>query len=321
MKILVYGAGVIGSVYAAYLHEAGHEVSILARGRRLADIREHGVVLEAATSGRRIEAKVPTVERLEPDDAYDLILVVMQKGHLASVLPLLAANRRTPSVAFLGNNAAGPDQLVDVLGAERVLMGFPSFGGYFDGPVVRFASEGDEARGLGLTLGELDGSTTPRLRAIARAFSAAHIEVAVEPHIDAWLKGHVALVVPILFALNRHGSDNQALARDRATLRLMARAVSEGLGVLRELGHPITPFRLKSIAWMPLFASAFVFSKIIGSPFAKVAFVGHSTNAAAEFELLAGEFRTLIDASGLTTPALDELCSVPLTPRRGDPAT
>lgn len=320
MKILVYGAGVIGSVYAAYLHEAGHEVSILARGGRLADIREHGVVLEAATSGRRIEAKVPTVERLEPDDAYDLVLVVMQKGHLASVLPLLAASRRTPSVTFLGNNAAGPDQLVDALGAERVLMGFPSFGGYFDGPVVRFASEDGEARGLGLTLGELDGSTTPRLRAITRAFSAAHIEVAVEPHIDAWLKGHVALVTPILFALKRHGSDNQALARDRATLRLLARAVIEGLAALRELGHPITPFRLKSIAWMPLFASAFIFSKIIGSDYAKVAFVGHSANAASEFELLLGELRALIDESGQATPALDELCGPPTVTRPVIPA-
>jgi ketopantoate reductase len=79
---------------------------------------------------------------------------------------------------------------------------------------VRFASEGNEPRRLGLILGEPDGSTTPRLHAIVQAFSAAHIEVAVELHIDAWLKGHVALVAPILFALNRHGSDNQTLARD-----------------------------------------------------------------------------------------------------------
>jgi 2-dehydropantoate 2-reductase len=317
MKILVYGAGVIGSVYAAYLHYAGHEVSILARGRRLADIREHGVVLERAPSGTRIEAKVPTVERLEPDVAYDLVLVVMQKGDLASVLPLLAANRLTPSFAFLGNNAAGPDQLVGPLGAERVLMGFPSFGGYFDGPVVRFASEGNEAGGIGLTLGELDGSTTPRLREISGAFSAAHIEVAIEPHIDAWLKGHVALVAPILFALNRHGSDNQALSRDRATLRLMARAVIEGLTALRELGYPITPFKLKTIAWLPLFASVYIFGKIIGSDFAKVAFVGHSANAASEFELLLGELRALIEESGRATPALDELCGSPIETHSG----
>ncbi|MEV3950585.1 2-dehydropantoate 2-reductase N-terminal domain-containing protein [Streptomyces halstedii] len=33
MKLLVYGAGVLGSLFAARLHEAGHDVSLLARGR------------------------------------------------------------------------------------------------------------------------------------------------------------------------------------------------------------------------------------------------------------------------------------------------
>ncbi len=33
MKLLVYGAGVTGSRFAARLHEAGHDVSLLARER------------------------------------------------------------------------------------------------------------------------------------------------------------------------------------------------------------------------------------------------------------------------------------------------
>ena len=39
MRILVLGAGVIGSVYASELLRAGHEVVVFARGRRLADLR------------------------------------------------------------------------------------------------------------------------------------------------------------------------------------------------------------------------------------------------------------------------------------------
>jgi 2-dehydropantoate 2-reductase len=139
--------------------------------------------------------------------------------------------------------------------------------------------------------------------------------VDVEPHIDAWLKGHVALVVPILFALNRHGCDNLALARDRSTLRLMARAVREGVSVLRALGYPITPLKLKAISWMPLFASAAIFAKIVESDFAKVAFVGHAANAAAEFDLLSEELRELARRSELETPALYELCG-PDSPSR-----
>jgi len=51
MRILVYGAGVVGSQYAALLHRAGHDVSLLARGQRLADLREHGIVLQAVDTG------------------------------------------------------------------------------------------------------------------------------------------------------------------------------------------------------------------------------------------------------------------------------
>jgi hypothetical protein len=73
-----------------------------------------------------IEICVIATNEIEPDDAYDLVLGVMQKGHLAPVLPLFAANRLAPSFAFLGNNAAGPDQLVGALGAGRVPMAFPA---------------------------------------------------------------------------------------------------------------------------------------------------------------------------------------------------
>ncbi|MFF6989032.1 2-dehydropantoate 2-reductase N-terminal domain-containing protein [Streptomyces sp. NPDC010273] len=31
MKLLVYGAGVCGSLFAALMHEAGHDVTLLAR--------------------------------------------------------------------------------------------------------------------------------------------------------------------------------------------------------------------------------------------------------------------------------------------------
>jgi 2-dehydropantoate 2-reductase len=51
MNILVYGAGVIGSVYAARLQEAGYNVSLLARGQRAASLRTQGILLEDASTG------------------------------------------------------------------------------------------------------------------------------------------------------------------------------------------------------------------------------------------------------------------------------
>ena len=130
MKILVYGAGNIGSLYAALLKASGQDVSILARGKRLADIREHGIQLEDVVTGKHTTAPVKAVERLDADDDYDLVLVILPKNHVSEVLPILAANRQTPSVMFFGNNAQGPRELIEELGHDRVLLGFPGAAGW-----------------------------------------------------------------------------------------------------------------------------------------------------------------------------------------------
>jgi 2-dehydropantoate 2-reductase len=52
-RVLVLGAGVVGSAYAGRLLQAGHHVVMLARGQRLADLRAHGLVLEDAQSNHR----------------------------------------------------------------------------------------------------------------------------------------------------------------------------------------------------------------------------------------------------------------------------
>jgi len=44
MRILMYGAGVIGSLYAILFANAGYDVSIYARGYRLEKLREKGML-------------------------------------------------------------------------------------------------------------------------------------------------------------------------------------------------------------------------------------------------------------------------------------
>ena len=54
MRVLIVGAGVIGSVYAGRLLAAGHAVTLCARADRFAELKESGLVLEDAQTGQRV---------------------------------------------------------------------------------------------------------------------------------------------------------------------------------------------------------------------------------------------------------------------------
>jgi 2-dehydropantoate 2-reductase len=307
MRILVYGAGVQGSVFAACLHRAGHEVKILARGERLADIREHGIVLEKLGSPEQQATQVPCVEQLGKADNFDLVMVTMQKGQVGDVLPTLAANDRVPNIAFFMNNVAGPGEFVRAVGASRVIMGFGLMGGIRDGSAVRWASGEGKSHLFEAVLGEVDGSLTPRLRTVMEALEEAGIRVSAQPNMDAWLKAHWALVGPMAQTLNRVDNDPYRLANERGLLRLMVEAQREGFGVIRALGLPLAPARLKMMARLPTWVSVAVVRRLLKTDFAKVALAGHAAAGGAEFLLLNQEFRSLIERARVPTPAIDEL--------------
>jgi len=128
MRLLVYGAGVTGSLFSARLHEAGHDVSLLARGERLAALRRDGVQLAQGDSPAARRVPVPVVEH--PADGYDVIAVFVRAHQVDAVLE--------GDVVFLLNWAGGPEPLGAVIGPGRVLLGFPTAAGTMDGDVVRY---------------------------------------------------------------------------------------------------------------------------------------------------------------------------------------
>ena len=308
MRILVYGAGPLGSVFAAQLQQGGNDVSILARGKRVSEIREHGIVLNNVWSKQRSATQVNVVEELAPDDAYGLVLVIMRKNHALQVLPILAANKHTPNVLFLMNNAAGPDKLVEALGKERVLVGFPNAAGYRESHEVHcIAGTADEPSDV--PFGEVDGSITERTRMVARILeSAPGMGAEIRTDMDAWLKTHVALLFPALApALFAAGTDNYRLARTRDLVVLTVRGIREAFQVLRALGYPITPAKYRVFALIPEPLLVLGMQKLLQNELMETAMVKHAEAARDEVNHLTGEFMELARQSGILTPVIDHL--------------
>jgi 2-dehydropantoate 2-reductase len=307
-KILVYGAGPLGSLFAARLAQGGNDVSLLARGQRVADLRAQGIVLVDVRSGDRTVTRVNVVDKLKPEDAYDLVLVVMRKNHALRILPTLAANQHTPNVLFLMNNAAGPGELIDALGNERVLIGFPNSAGYRDGHAVYCLTGTDKEPAL-VPFGEVGGDVTPRTRYVAGVLESARgFGAEIRTDMDAWLKYHVALLMPSLGpALYAAGTDNLRLARTRDLVVLAVRAIREGFRVLHALGLPITPARYRWFRWIPEPVLVLLLQRILAHKDMEVALVKHAESARDEVKHLADEFLVLARATSVATPTIDRL--------------
>ncbi|NCA98598.1 MAG: alpha/beta hydrolase, partial [Clostridia bacterium] len=77
-KVLVFGAGPLGSLFAAKLKESGHEISILARGHRLSDIREHGIVLFDEMTKQQTITSIAAVDIKRLTRTRDLIVLAVR---------------------------------------------------------------------------------------------------------------------------------------------------------------------------------------------------------------------------------------------------
>jgi len=307
-KILVYGSGPLGSLFATRLAQGGNDVSILARGRRLAELREHGIVLVNVQTDEQTVTQVNVVERLAPEDAYDLVLVIMRKNHALQILPVLAANMHTPNVLFLMNNAAGPGALVEALGLERVLIGFPNSAGYREGHAVHCLTGTEEDKAY-MPFGEVDGRITERTQQVARILeSAPGFGAQIRTDMDTWLKYHVALLFPSLApALRAAGVDNYRLARTRDLVVLAIRAMREAFQVLRVLGLPVTPGKFRVIQWLPEPILVLLAQRLLANPLMETALVKHAEAARDEVQHLIGEFMALARTTSVPTPTIDRL--------------
>jgi 2-dehydropantoate 2-reductase len=309
MDILVYGAGVVGSVYAARLKTAGHNVSLLARGQRAISLRTHGIQLEDASTGRRTTTQISVVEHLAPTDSYDVVLVAVRLDQLHSVLPILAANHQVPTLLFLLNNPAGMRQF-EQLDPQRVVAGFPAVGGVRKGDVVHYMA----FRQVPTMLGEADGRVTPRLRQLAAIFKQAGFTVQLSSDMQAWLKTHAIMDMGIITTVMMTGRKSVLLAQSRRNVAMLVQAIREGLLALRALGTPLTPFYLTVLfLWLPRWITVILLQSLLRTRLSTLGIDAHfddgieEIHQIEEIRQMAQEIMAQLRSSPLATPTLKRL--------------
>jgi len=205
MKICIFGAGAIGGLMGAKLAAKGDvDVTFIARGPHLAAMREHGVKLISEGTEQIVHPRC--VESAEEAGPQDYVLVTLKAHSLPSAAkqmqPLLGPETAIVSAVngipwwyFHGLGGAYEGRIVqsvDPDGQVSALLPPSRAIGCIVYPAAEVTAPGviEHSYGDRFSLGEPDGSRSPRAQALSEALIAAGFKAPVRPKIrdELWVK-------------------------------------------------------------------------------------------------------------------------------------
>jgi 2-dehydropantoate 2-reductase len=89
LKYLVIGAGGTGGSIGAYMTEAGKDVTLIARGEHLKQMKEHGLCMETTAKGNYTVQPIKAVDMEHYEEQPDVIFVCVKGYSLEETLPFI----------------------------------------------------------------------------------------------------------------------------------------------------------------------------------------------------------------------------------------
>ncbi len=299
MRILIVGAGVIGSNLAADLFVSGRDVTILARGKWADTLEKNGLVIDPIFSPGKKRHRIPVIRELRKDDVYDVIFVVMRYTQLESVLPVLIDNS-SKNVVIVGNNLS-PQEIAGALPDKNVLFGFSMAAGH---------REKDRVVSISLhkiTIGQLkDAHSNERL--IRDIFDGTKIKAAYQPNMEDYLLCHAAFVVPIGFACYYTDGDLKRIKDNKEYLNQIIDANIEGYSAIENAGHEILPDPDKDYHNRKYRRTCYIVYKVMcATVIGKICASDHALNAVEEMSALNEGLKQFFEAHQTDYPTYRKL--------------
>ncbi|MEK4348607.1 ketopantoate reductase family protein [Paenibacillus sp. FSL P4-0184] len=245
-RILIFGAGVIGSIYAIKLIEAGFDVSLFAHSNRYKSLRENGLQYIEKGTVRSIQVNV--IDTLENDDVYDFIFVTVRYDRSEAALLVLKDNQ-SKNIVTMTSNSIGFSSWLDIVG-DRLLPAFPGFGGQIKDGVLhaRFLPKFIAATAFG----EINGVVTERIENLAKLFKNAKLPYVIKKDMQAYLITHsVSDIAMLSFLHSENKIIDKKTTRTRKTARKIIFTLKAYLRAIQKAGVSIDPPMLKMVLKFP----------------------------------------------------------------------
>ena len=169
MKIAIIGCGAMGSIYAALLGDAGHEVwAVDTWADHVAAIRENGLRVEGASGDRTVRIHA-TTDAAEVGQA-DLIIVATKASGVDAAAKSAAAIAGPDSVILTIQNGLGAaERIAQSIDTAQVMIGVVGgFGASMKGPGYAHHNGMQLVR-----IGEMTGGETDRLTKVVDIWAGA----------------------------------------------------------------------------------------------------------------------------------------------------
>ena len=253
MKICIVGAGAIGGMLGVKLALTGHDVTLILRGANLEAVKQNGLTLIEENGSELVVKPIKATASLAEAGVQDLVILAVKAHQVAAVaadLPqLMHSTTRVVTMQngipwwyfhkLAGNYTGMPVRAVDSDGVIAKFIPIDSVIGSVVYPASEVIRPGviKVIEGNRFTLGEIDGSDTPSIRAVSDALKAAGFKAPVSTDIrsEIWLKVWGNLSFNPISALTHATLEDiclypptRALA---ASMMLEAQAIGEKLGV------------------------------------------------------------------------------------------
>lgn len=303
MKILVFGAGVLGCNLARNLFRAGKDVTLLARGNWANEIKTNGLKIKNRFSPCMSVSRIRVATELKPEDSYGVIFAVVRYTQIESILDALRSNR-TKNIVFVGNNIRAK-ALAELLPEKNVMFAFALSAGH---------RESNRVASIDLkkiTIGQLRNADSNE-KMIREIFSGTKYRVVYEPNMEDYLLCHAAFVLPAAFACYKTDGNLKKLKGNTAYLNRLIDANIEGYRAIRNAGHEILPKADTEFENEAYRKTCLRFFKLMcATSLGKLCASDHAMNAVDEMNALNRDMKAFFDANGAEYPvwqALEQEC-------------
>ena len=238
MKILMVGAGIIGSIYGWALAQAKHEVVHLVRPGKSKQFAP-GIAIDMLDNRKRYKSFVgryalQTTEQLKPTDNFDLVIVPTKPYQLLEALEKIVPQTHADFL-LLTQNWDGVQAIDALLSPSRYVYGDAKAGGsYQNGTLVATIFPT-------IDLGQTHRHHDPCLAQITSLFEGIAIKPALHNDILEYIWVQYAINAGLWPPLVRAGG-LEALLRDQKNGPASLRAVKECLQVVARRGIDLNQF-------------------------------------------------------------------------------